>query len=291
MQKYGYLNVFIAGVLWGSVGLFIDILNGMGVGVELIGFLRTAFSFLIMFSITAFKYGIRTFKVSHRTLILCILLGVLCHGVYNIFYNLSVIKIGVSLSAVLLNIAPVFTAVTSMIVFGEKMNRFKVFALIINVIGCTLVATGGNFDVAAISVLGIMCGVGAGFCYSLTSVIGRLSSDDSNPFVASTYSYLFAAIFFAAALKPWHGLPSVNSEIMITGFLYALIPTSIAYLLYYIGSTMITETSKVPIISSVESVVAILIGVMLLNEHMNVTNVIGILLTFTSIILIQMKKR
>ena len=76
------------------------------------------------------------------------MLGLICHGVYNVFYSWAVVRIGVTISAVLLNVAPVFTAVLSAVFFHERITSRKCAALIINVTGCVLAATGGQFTAA-----------------------------------------------------------------------------------------------------------------------------------------------
>ncbi|MGN1319268.1 MAG: DMT family transporter [Lachnospirales bacterium] len=290
LENKGYLLVVLAGGLWGSIGLFINLMTKCGSSIELTGFLRMFFSFVILFMVSVLKYGIKVFKISKKSLLYCGLLGILCHGIYNVFYNYAVVISGVMVSAVLLNIAPVFTAILSVLFFRERFTFFKFIALIINIFGCMLTATGGNFNIVSLSIFGILCGVGAGFCYSLTSVLGKFAGENNNPFVISTYSYLFAAVFFGFYMIRGGFNIYINQNIITLGILYALIPTSIGYLLYYSGVARIKENSKVPILASGESVVAAIIGIFLLNENINYISIIGIILTLFSILLIQSKK-
>ena len=76
-------------------------------------------------------------------------------------------------------------------------------------------------------------------------------------------------------------------EILVWGFLYALIPTAIAYGLYYQGLQSIAESSKVPVISSVEAVVATIIGVLLYQERLSVFGLVGIALVLSSIVVMN----
>ena len=237
--------------------------------------------------ITAAKSGIRSFIVDGKTLLSCALLGIICHGIYNVFYSIAVIKAGVTISAVLLNIAPVFTALTSLIMFAERLTPTKLFAIAVNVLGCILAVTGGDISLAGLSVTGILFGIGAGFCYSLTAIIGRIAGGKADAFVISTYSYLFAALFLALFLKPMGTEISVNREMLIWSFLFALIPTSIAYIIYYKGVQKITESSKVPVYASVETIVAAVLGVLILHESIGIINIGGIALVIASIALMN----
>ena len=285
--EQGTVMVFIAGVLWGSIGLFIHLMSEAGASAATISFLRMAFAFGILFSITAASSGISAFRVSRKTLFCSAALGLVCHGIYNVFYSWAVTMIGVTVSAVLLNIAPVFTAIISVLLFHEKMTLRKGIALVVNVVGCVLAATGGHFADAPLSFVGILCGVAAGLCYALTAILGRLAGEGSNPFVISTYSYFFAALFLAIFQRPWAERIVITPSIAGLGFLYALIPTAIGYLLYYQGVQRIRESSKVPVIASVETVTAALLGVLVLGEQLSLIHYLGIAVVLLSIVLMQ----
>jgi drug/metabolite transporter (DMT)-like permease len=285
----GYWQVFIAGVLWGCIGPFIQLLDQHGSTFAFTSFLRMSFSFMILAVITVIKFGFSSLRVNNKALLLCVLLGIVCHGICNVFYSIAVISTGVTVSAVLMNTAPVFTAIASWIWLREKITWIKSTAMIVNIIGCTLVATSGTFDVVIFSLLGILCGIGSGFCYGMTAIIGKLAGEKSNVFVISTYSYLFAAIFLLLFMNPVGGAVPLNQSLLFGGFLYALIPTAIAYLFYYQGLQKIRESSKAPVIASVETVIAAGFGVAIFNEQVNMVNCGGIILVIGSIILMNHK--
>lgn len=283
----GYLQVFIAGVLWGCIGPFIQLMEQQGSSFAFTSFLRMAFSFIILAVITVIKFGFLSLRVSKKTLLYCALLGLVCHGIYNVFYSIAVTLTGVTVSAVLMNTAPVFTTVFSYFWLREKITWIKSTAMIVNIMGSILAATGGKFDIMLFSLIGILCGIASGFCYGMTAIIGKMAGEKSNAFVISTYSYLFATIFLVFFINSWEQPTPLNESVLLLGFLYALIPTAIAYIFYYQGLQKITESSKVPVIASVEAVVAAVIGVVIFREQIDMVNVIGIFLVIGSIILIN----
>lgn len=141
----GGILIFIGGALWGMIGPCIQIMEQLGSDSILTSFLRTAFAFVIMLVLTIARFGCSSLKINKKALFACALLGLICHGIYNIFYSLAVNLAGITISAVLLNIAPLFTALFSWMLFHERITSRKIFALVINVFGCVLAATGGNF--------------------------------------------------------------------------------------------------------------------------------------------------
>lgn len=287
----GSALVLAGGAMWGIIGPFIQIMSGLGASPLLISFFRMAFSFLILFIFVLIKYGINALKVNKIQLFSAALLGLLCHGIYNAFYSIAVKEAGVTISAVLLNIAPLFTAIFAVSLFHEKMTKLKVVALSVNVCGCILAATGGKIDFTTFSVIGVVCGLGAGFCYSLTAILGKIAGEEGNVFVFSTYSYFFAMLFLLVFGKPWNEIAIVNNKLLLTGFLYALFPTVIAYLLYYKGVQLMKESSKVPVIASIEMIVAGIFGVLLFRERINTFSMVGIACVFISIVLMNKEKR
>ena len=289
-ERTGYIQVFVAGVLWGTIGLFVKEMDACGSTSALTSFLRMLFAFLILAVLTTVRYGVRAFRIDRKTMLACVLLGLFSQGIYNVFYSLAVVKTGVAVSSVLLGTAPVFTALTARLLFREMFTRRKAAALVINVVGCFLVVTGGRLSPEQLSLTGVLCGVAAGFLYSLTAVIGKIAGKRTNAFVISTYSYLFAALFLAVYVRPWKLQVSVSGQLLFIGFLYALIPTAITYLFYYAGVQKIRESSKVAVIASVEPVVATVLGVLIYHEKLGLMNLLGIGMVLGSIAVMNQRR-
>lgn len=251
-------------------------------------FIRVFFAAVLLAVITSIKDGTNGFKVSRKTLISCALLGMVCQGLYNILYSMSVSTNGMAVASVLLYTGPVFTCISSRLFFKEKMNHSKICALIINIIGCALTATGGDFSNTSLAMTGIIIGVGAGFCYGLQAIFGRLATDEGSPYAVATYNFMFATIFIALISQPWKVTSSIlNVEIIGIGFLYALIPTTIGYVIYFNALQKITNSSKVTIIASVELVLAAVFGVIFFREGINIVNIAGILCVLISIVMFR----
>ena len=287
VEREGRLQVFLGAAVWGTIGFFVMQMSRYGSSAVLTSFLRLLFAAVILIGLTAVRYGIRSLLVDRKTLAVCALLGLLCQGIYNIFYSVAVVKAGVTTSAVLLNTAPVFAAVEAHLLFGEQIGRDKILPLAVDVVGCVLAVTGGRFDTASLSMAGILAGLGAGFCYSLTSVIGKIAGDRTNAFVMSTYSYVFSALFLLFFMKPQDWTTAAQAPLLGVAFLYALFPTALAYVWYFLGVQKIRENSIVPVLASVETVVAALLGILLFREIPNLVSVAGIFLVLFSIYLLS----
>ena len=287
-QAGKYTLIMVSGCLWGTIGLFIKLLDNAGSSPAYTTFLRMGFAFLILAAAALIKEGAGSFRIGKRTLITCMLMGVVSMSINNLCYTNAVSMLGMSLGAALLYMAPVFTAIESRIIFSENIGKHKIAAIALNVIGCTLAATGGDFSGIHVSAAGILFGVGAAFAYSTQNIFGRLATDDAPPFTVAAYNFMFAALFTLLAARPFSGVGDpLDPGILLYGFLFALIPTAAAYLLYFVGISGLTESSKVPVLCSLELVVAAILGAAVFSERISVGMAAGIGMIFVSIIVIN----
>ena len=290
-ESKSFIKIFITGCLWGTIGLFVKLMERQGSSSSYTSFLRLFFGFLLLAVLTLLVDGPKAFRIGKKTLISCVLLGIVCQGTFNILYSTSISINGVAVGSVLLYTAPIFTFIASLILFKEKPDRVKWIALLVNVAGCVLTATGGNFSVAALAPLGLLIGVGAGFTYGMTPVIGRIAMQEkASPFAVATYNLFFGCVFIALVRRPWQTVEKpFDPKLLLLGALFGLVATALAYSFYFSGLSKITQTSRVPVVASVEIVVSAVIGAAVFSENMTVIRIIGIALVLLSILLFSRK--
>ena len=283
-----YALIMLSGILWGTIGLFVKVLDARGSTSEYTTFMRMFFAFLLLFAITLAKEGTASFRIGRNTLISCALLGFVSMSLNNLCYTNAVNRLGMSLAAAILYMAPIFTSIQSKLFFHEKVGRNKLIALAFNVIGCVLAATGGRLSLEGVSVIGLLFGIGAAFAYSTQNIFGRLATDEASPFVVATYNFFFAAAFTLVVARPFSTIDDpFEPQLLIWGLLFGLIPTTIAYLLYFAGIQGLTETSKVPVFCSLELVVATVLGAVLFSENLPPVSLAGTALILISIMLMN----
>ena len=285
-----YALIMLSGILWGTIGLFVKVLDARGSTSEYTTFMRMFFAFLLLFAITLAKEGTASFRIGRNTLISCALLGFVSMSLNNLCYTNAVNRLGMSLAAAILYMAPIFTSIQSKLFFHEKVGRNKLIALAFNVIDCVLAATGGRLSLEGVSVIGLLFGIGAAFAYSTQNIFGRLATDEASPFVVATYNFFFAAAFTLVVARPFSTIDDpFEPQLLIWGLLFGLIPTTIAYLLYFAGIQGLTETSKVPVFCSLELVVATVLGAVLFSENLPPASLAGTALILVSIMLMNRK--
>ena len=283
-----YALIMLSGILWGTIGLFVKVLDAKGSTSEYTTFMRMTFAFLLLLVITLVKDGAGAFRIGRRTMLSCMLLGFVSMSLNNLCYTNAVSRLGMSLAAAILYMAPIFTSIQSKLLFHEKIGKNKLIALAFNVLGCVLAATGGRLSLEGVSVMGLLFGIGAAFAYSTQNIFGRLATDEASPFVVATYNFFFAAVFTLVVARPFSTMKDpFDPQILIWGLLFGLIPTTIAYLLYFAGIQGLKETSKVPVFCSLELVVATILGGLLFNEDLPLVSLAGTAMILVSIMLMN----
>ena len=293
-ERFSYLVIFIVGGMFGLQGIFVKEMSAAGSVPSWTVTVRMTVAFLVMLLVVVLMEGPKALKVSRKTLISCVVFGIVCQAMNNACYAASITYGGMAVAASLLYVGPVISMVCAVVLFKEKMTGPKVAALLMNVIGCILAVTGGNFTELNLDIRGVLFGLGSGVCFGLLPIVGKFASasDEDSPLAVTMYSFLFASLALIVSLRAWNNLENPFApRIIIQGCLLAVVCTVITYILYFNAIKNITEASKIPIIQSNEVVVSVVIGLLLYREPVNAATLIGFLLVFASIVLMNIKSK
>lgn len=284
----GYLLIFMSGVFWGLGGYFVIQMSNLGVSSMITAFSGHFLSLIPLLFYLLIKKGISGLKISKKGLLFSILLGALTKGIFKLANDTAVTLVGVSAASILMYLAPVFAAIMSMLFFKEKLRGYQHFAIVINLVGCILMVTGGNFAELNISALGLTLGVISGFLYALNTIIGKVATSGDDPETMTFYMLLFSAITMGIFAKPWLHLDLfMDTKFLFWAFLNSMSTGLIANLLYLKGLSNGVDASKATIIASGEVIIAALSGVLLLRENINFIGTFGIIIMLASIVLMN----
>lgn len=292
--KLGYLLIFLAGVGWGTGGVWITQMGRLGASSLMTGFTGHLFALPMLAIAILLTLGKSGFKISKRGLLFSIIMGVVTKGFFKMAYDTTISTIGVSTGAVLLYTAPVFVAILSMLVFREKLYKNNYIALGMNLVGVFLMVTLGNFSSLNIAPLGLLLGLISAFLHASNTIMAKISGSADDSLTMAFYVLVFSTITQGIFAQPW---TDTNMALLTSGsFLFwaiinALITGALANLFYLKGLSTNIDASKAPIISSVEVIVASLMGVILFGEGMNWVGLLGIGLMLGSIYLMNMKPK
>ena len=154
----GSIEILITGVVWGFIGVFVKELSLLGASSDLIAFFRVFFAFVFALIVELIIYKPNDFILTREQFFWCMLDGIITQGIFNVAYASCVEMSGVAIAAVLLYTSPVFNAIISYIAFKEKLGFKRNMILVLNMIGCIIAATGHDFSLKLVSIVGIFMG-------------------------------------------------------------------------------------------------------------------------------------
>ena len=275
----------------GNNRFFATLLSDMGMNAGSVAFFRVLASAVMLALTLLIKgKGISLFRISRRGLISCMLVGFVSQAFYNVCYMNTIEQNGMATAAVFLYTSPIYVAILSRLFFHEPLTGNKILAIMINIIGCVLTVTGGAFSDVKISMFGLIMGLLAGFTYALLPILSRTGAADENPYTAAFYGQLFGALLLFILIHPNQNIGTViDWKVLLVLVGFGVVPSAMAYIAYYGGISKITETSKVPVIASVETVVAAVIGLLAFGQKLGAVKILGIALVLCSIAIMNMK--
>ena len=283
------MNVFtlctiLAGVLWGTISVFLKNLSSSGLSLIQITACRAVFSSFFLFVYFLVKDK-NLLKIKLKDIWMFVGTGVVSLTFFSLCYFSTILESGASIAVILLYTSPIFILLLSAILFKEKITKIKLFALILTFVGCIFVTGIGGEN--HLSAKGLFIGLCAGFGYALYSIFSRFALKKYKPLTVTFYTFVFSSI----SLLPFCNIVEICSSFSEKSLLFligiALICTVLPYIFYTYGLSGL-ETGKAAILVTVEPLVGSLIGIFVWKENLDMLKLIGIIMIFIAVILINL---
>ena len=236
--------IILAGIFWGSMGIFVRRLAEYGFSPIQIVCIRVVLAALVFCAIQLVKDP-KGFRISLRDIPLFLGLGLGSILFFTVCYFTSITMMPLSTAAILLYTSPIWIMLMSLLFFHEKLMGRKVLALVLAFGGCVLVSgiSGGG-----LTVIGLLIGLGSGIGYGLYSILGTVALRRYSPYTVTTWTFIIAAIGSILISNPVDlveecaaapSLPNLLGFSLLTALVTAVIP----FLAYTLGLRHV-EASK-----------------------------------------------
>lgn len=282
--------ILLAGILWGTIGLFVRALSQTGLSSLQLVFLRSAITAVALF-FYLLLFCRQALRIAWRDLWIFMGTGILSTLFFSVCYFSTIQMAELSIAAVLLYTAPVFVMLFSLGFFQEKLNVRKILALLCCLMGCALVS--GVLGASRLTLPALITGLLSGLGYSLYSVFGKFAVQKGYGALTTTfYTFLISAI----AALPFVGLGEIPQKLALQGgspfliVLMGLFTSVIPYLLYTYG-LWATAPAKASILASVEPVAAMLFGSIFFGEKLTLSSLAGMALVLAAVALLSPKEK
>lgn len=287
MKKLAPLMVIGAGCLWGCMGILVRGMNAIGLETMEIVAVRCLVTFVCM-AVGLFAMDRKAFRIRVKDLWCFIGTGVFSIVFFNYSYFKTITMTSLSVAAILLYTAPSIVMVLSAVLFREKMSRKKLAALAVTFAGCVCVT--GGVNQAALTIGGVLTGLGAGLGYALYSIFGRYAIErgyNSLTITLWTFGVAFVGSLPFTDMGHILGQYAKYPSAVFTSLFWIFMTTVLAYILYTLGLGHM-ETGKASVMTSIEPVVASSVGLLLYGEKITGWGMTGIVLVIGAIVLLNL---
>lgn len=273
----GIALIGTAAVLWGTVGVTTQALYDVSETNALsIGFFRLALSSPALLLACWFFLGRAMFRITRRDWWLFLAIGALT-AAYQVCLFSAIRFVGVSIAVVVtLCMAPVFIALASIRLFGERLTRWTLLSLGLALIGTLLLSGGGaglNATTGA-TITGIALALGSALGYGGITLISRALAPHYHPLQPLAFGFTAGAVMLLP-IALVQGLVVNYSPLGWALLLHmGMLPTALAYVLFLFGMRSVRATSA-SIITLVEPLTAALLAWLLFGEWLGTTGLIG----------------
>lgn len=190
-----YFLPVIAGIMWGSVGVFVRFLDAGGLDSGTIVCTRMLVSALIMgaFMLVTDRASL---KIPLKSVPLLLLGGVVGSSYMNVVYNLAIMNLYLALASVLIGLFAIWAIFLGRIFFGERITVRKIVCVVMALAGVVLVSGAiEQADLASLSLFGVAMGFLTGLMYAVNGVATRMLTDRGLKATTINFWYfLFGAI-------------------------------------------------------------------------------------------------
>lgn len=286
----GNILIIIAGLFWGSMGIFVRHLNNLGFTSIQVACLRLTMAG-ILFAVILLIKDPKGFKISLKDIPLFLALGLVSILFFTCCYFTAIRLMTMSTAAILLYTSPIWVMVLAIIFLKEKITLQKIIALVLAFAGCVLVSGFGG----KVTVFGVLVGLGSGLGYGLYSIFGTFALKKYSTFTVTCYTFLiagFGSIFVANPSDLVNKISSAENKLSLFGFvlLTSVVTAVIPFLLYTLGLNR-TTAGKAAVLATVEPAAATLFGFFVMGETVGPVAIAGILLVFAAIVVLSLRKK
>ena len=286
MKTRAFFYIVIAGILWGTSGLF-------SYAFELYGYtalqktaVRGTVAFLCMLAFVLIRNR-RALRARPSDLLLYAAIGLTLFGAAAAYYA-AMIMSSVATAVVLMYTSPIYVLVFSVLFFGEKLTPVKLVGVGGMLLGCCFVS--GVFNGFSGNVIGILLGLLSGISYGGYSILAKIAMRRGCvPMSTTLYGFAGMAIIALCTCSPAAILPNMMKAPAL------LIPLSIGlgvvtyvvpYFLYTVGLRDLPAGTAAAL-GVVEPMSATLFSLFLPNQSFTVLSVIGIVLILGCVLLLS----
>ena len=289
MKKLYLILPILAGLMFGSSGIFVRTLTQNGIDPITLLFLRFSIA-IIPILIAILLTDKKLLRIELRDIPLFLVCAMCIVGL-NLCYNESMNNIPLSLAATLLSTAPIFVLIFAYVIFREKITKRKLTCMVLAILGCMLMTGVLESDIIDVPLSGILLGIGAALFWAIYLMASKKSMEGGN----HTFTILFySIILISIALIPFTDFGQIGNFVDINPawtIIFLIIHSTFSFALPYIFTTIslnyIDSGVSSILLSGAEPFAALMFGLVLYSEVPTLVMFCGFILTIIAMMMLS----
>ena len=283
----GSLLAFLGAVCWGfSATCASYLMTTFGISVTWLASVRLIVAGSLFLALSLFKSRDRVVALlrDRKMLALAALYAIVGMILMQLTYMEAVRYAGAGTALLLQETGTVAVMIVSCVQYRRLPMRNELLAIVLALLGVSVIATQGNIGSLGISPLGLLWGLLAGACLAAYNIVPVKLLDKYGSTVTNSLSMPMAALLFLPIGQPWH-LPVMSFDGWLALLAVCIIGTFVAYLVYLHGVRQAGPV-RASIIGMFEPVSGMVFSCVWLHDAVSVFDVIGCALIFAMVVLI-----
>lgn len=276
----------LAALAWALIGPVSRVCFAEGMEPSSVAFWRMAISGLC-FAVHAMLSG--GLKPRLRDLAFMVLFGAVNVTTVILSLQISIQKSGSALAIILMFTAPAWVALFSRILFRETVSPARLAALLLAMLGTTLVCLSGGSMGGEVSYLGLGCGLLCGFSYAFQFLFFAWWKDRYSTQALFAMTFLPAAAVLACFADIRADVQTIGLTAAAAILVLGVLATYVAY--YWYGQSMrFLSPVQAAIIGNLEPVVGTWLSWWLWNESFSLAGWAGCVFVIASVVMLALRK-
>ncbi|SHI34483.1 EamA domain-containing membrane protein RarD [Dethiosulfatibacter aminovorans DSM 17477] len=280
LQNKGNILVILSAVLFGSMPLFVKIIDANGGNLVLLTFMRSMISLPLLFMLMRYEGNKSLISLVEFKKIVILSLGFAATPIL-LLTSYDFIPSGMAMTIHF--VYPVFVLIGCFLFFKDKPNRIKTTGLVLSTFGIFLFFDPGQRS----NTSGILLAFLSGITYAFYTIyLDKSGLRSLKPFTLGFYLAFVSSVelgmyaFLTDSLEN-----SLNLLGWILCILYSLLITVGASISFQEGVKEI-GSQRASILSTFEPITSIVVGILVFSESFGLKTVIGIIMILTAVVIL-----
>ena len=270
-NRVGYIQIILAMVIWGSVGI---VARFIPYSSKIIVFYRVLFAFI---ALTVYIFMTDNFKINLKNKKLFTVGAGVFLALNWLFFFRAVKTTTIANATISYYTSPIILNILAIIILKEKLLKKTVISLIIAFTGLLFIISNGGQATVANNKLGIIYGLTAAFFYALFAITNKKIKGLSSLKTTFIQSGV-AALSFIPFVIPIT-IPDITSLLLL--MIMGIFHTALALILYVSGLKKI-KAQSVGVLSYIDPLSAVILAALFLGEIPSLLTLIGAILILGS---------